>query len=186
MNLKACVHPSSIRSRWQQHMDQRTSSQNGLFLLRRLSEADANSGRVLPVIAKDLGNVNYMITGIALIFKRKTKASELRFESFSCGWLLTITPALRTPGQVVLQMYIQALERWACDCVYMLQRLTKWWAGLHSGMKWSLFSYPYYYQRNTQSRNFVMSTENKILNVLLSKFLRTQIPENTHLKKNPQ
>lgn len=36
-----------------------------------------------------------------------------------------MTLALRTPRQVVLQMDIQTLERPACHCVYMLQRLTE-------------------------------------------------------------
>lgn len=31
----------------------------------------------------------------------------------------------QTPWQVALLMYVQALERWAFDCVYMLQRLTR-------------------------------------------------------------
>lgn len=111
MRLKACAYPSSIRSRRQQPMDQRTRHQNGLLLLKWLSEADASSGRACPVMAKDMGYVNYMIAGTALIFERKTEASELRCESFSCGRLLAITPAFRTQRQVVLLMYIQALER---------------------------------------------------------------------------
>lgn len=175
MHLKACAHPSSIRSRRQQPMDQRTRRQNGLLLLKWLSGAEASSGRVRAMIAKDLGYVNYMIAGTAMIFERKTQASELRSKSFSCGWLLAITPALRTPRHVVLLMYIQALERWARDCVCVAK--PRWWAGVYSGMKWSLFSYPYHHQRNTQSRNFVMSTENKILNVLLSKTPTLKSPQ---------
>lgn len=52
-----------------------------------------------------------------------------------------------------------ALSPRLCICVAK----PRWWAGVYSGMKWSLLCYPYHHQRNTQSRNFVMSTEDKII-----------------------